>query len=79
VGWDLDGLRLSWLRILYLTEVEELVVFCLVEVLCELVYSCDSELPSECLDHTAWFDFITGKIIVSDKVLTGLVHCEALG
>lgn len=79
VGRDLHGLGLAGLGVLNLTQVKELVVLLLVEVLGELVDSSDSELSAECVDGALGLDLVAGEVVVSNEVLAWLVHCEALG
>jgi hypothetical protein len=78
VGWNLDWLWLTRLRVLNSSEIEELIVLLLIELLSELVNSSDSELATKGIDCSLGFDFITSQIIVSNEILTWLVDCKAL-
>lgn len=78
VGWNLNWLWFSWLGVLNLTKIEELVVFLLIEILGELIDTSDSENSSECFNATFWFEFIAGPIVITDEVLAWLIDCEAL-
>ena len=73
---DLNWLGLSWLGILNASKIEEFVVLLLEELLSELIDSSDSELSSECFNHTLWLNFITSEVVVSNKVLAWLFHSE---
>ena len=75
---NLNWLWLPWLRILDSSEVEELIEFLLIELLSELINSCNSELSSEGVDSSLGLNLVAGQVVVTDEVLTGLVDCEAL-
>ena len=76
MGWDLNWLGLSWLRVLNAAKVEELVVLLLVEALSKLINASDSELSAECLNNAFGFNLITSQIVVSNEVLAWLLDCE---
>ena len=53
-----------------------LAILGLVEVLSELIHTLDSEDSAKRVDDTSWLDFITCEVVVSNKVLAWLLHCE---
>lgn len=78
MGRNLNGLGLTRLGVLDLTEVEKLVVLLLIEVLSELINSSDSELTTEGVDGSLGLNLIASKIVISNEVLAWLVDCKAL-
>lgn len=76
MGWDLDWLWFSWLGILDSTEIKEFVVLLLVELLSELINTCDSELSSESLNDSLWLNLIASEVVVSNEVLPRLFDCK---
>jgi hypothetical protein len=76
---NLERLRVSWLRVLDLPDLEMFLELCLEVTLSEFIDSIDSEYSSEGIDNSAWFDFIASQVIVANKVLSWLIHCKGLG
>jgi len=74
VGWDLKRLGLSGLRVFNFTYFEVLSILLLVVILSELVYSIYSKYSSECINSASWLNFITGQIVISNKVLPWLIQ-----
>jgi hypothetical protein len=78
VGRDLDGLRLSGFRVLDSSYIEELVVLLSVELVSELIDTCDSEDSTKCFNCTLGLNLIAGQVVITDEVLARLIHCKAL-
>jgi hypothetical protein len=76
---NLERLRVSWLRVLDLPNLEMFLELCLEVTLSEFIDSIDSEYSSKGIDNSAWFDFIASQVIVANKVLAWLIHCKGLG
>jgi hypothetical protein len=76
---NLERLRVSWLRVLDLPDLEMFLELCLEVTLSEFIDSIDSEYSSEGIDNSAWLDFIASQVIVANKVLPWLIHCKGLG
>lgn len=77
VGRNLNRPGLSGPWELNSAKFEVFLVLLLVEVLGELVHSLNSEHSPVSFNCTAGLDLVACQVIISNEVLSGLVHCEA--
>ena len=49
-----------------------------VEILGKLVNSSDLVAATKSVDLTAWVDFVAGQVVVTNKLLTGLINVPGI-
>jgi hypothetical protein len=64
--------------VLNATDFKVLAILLLVVGMSEGVNSSYSESSTEGINDTAWLNLITGKVVVTNEVLSWLVHIEVL-
>lgn len=74
--WDLALDWVSWLRIFDLSEVENLSLFLLEEIMCELINSLYVEVSSKGLNWGSWLELIPGPVHVTNVLETWLGYLE---
>ena len=75
----MNWLGLTRLGVLDLSEVEVTLVCSMVEALSVLVDTLDVEEAAISIDGATGLNFVAGKVVVSNKVLSWLVHVDSVG
>ena len=75
---DLSNCGASRSRVFDLTNLKATAKLCLIEVLCEVIYSSYLEVTTESINCLIWENLIKGQVVVAQESKTWLAYAEAI-